>query len=80
MYCVSRKQGKCKSKGKNGETPLLIAVQNGHTDVCTLLIKTNANVNEKRGDGVTPLLMAVQNGLSDVCTMLLGKNSNVNEK
>ena len=55
-------------------------MQNGHTDVCTLLIKTNANVNEKRGDGVTPLLMAVQNGLSDVCTMLLGKNSNVNEK
>ena len=47
-----------------------MAAQNGHTEVCTLLLGHNAHVNQKWGDGTTSLFMAVQDGHASLCTVL----------
>ena len=44
--------------------------RNGHVNVCTVLLKNNADVNEKEKTDITPLLMAAQKTLSDICTVL----------
>ena len=63
----------------DGTTPLFMAAQNGHADMCTVLLEKNANVNERQGDGTPPLFIAAQNGHAGVCTVLVEKKENVNE-
>ena len=43
--------------------------QNGHIDVCTVLLKNNTNVNEKCEDGATPQFQEVLEGHADVCNV-----------
>lgn len=43
-----------------GNTPLHIAMQNGHHPCVKILLRHNAAVNSKNVDGVTPLLLAIQ--------------------
>ena len=64
-----------------GFTPLLAAAQNGHTEVCKLLLETGkANVKETSPKGFTPLLLAAQNGHTEVCELLLANGSDLEEK
>ena len=61
---------------ENGFTPLLVAAQFGHTEVCKLLLKTGkANVKETTSNGFTPLLAAAQRGHTLVCELLLDKSN-----
>ena len=43
-----------------------------------MLLKHNANVNDKRKDRVAPVLKAAQEDHANVCTRLLENNANVN--
>ena len=57
-----------------GFTPLLVAAQCGHTEVCQLLLKTSiANVTEKTSDDFTSLLAADQEGHNEVFALLVDK-------
>jgi len=47
-------------KDGEGNTPLLVAVNNGAGGVIDLLVKGGANVNLGNGSGETPLIRAVQ--------------------
>lgn len=51
---------------KNTSAPLLQASQEGHGNVCTVLLEHNVNVNEKKEDGATPLFRAAKNGHVDI--------------
>ena len=66
---------------EQGFTPLLAAAQNGHTDICKLLLETGkANVKETTPDGLTPLLHAAYKSHTEVCKLLLEKGkANIEE-
>ena len=56
---------------EQGFTPLLAAAQEGHTEVCKLLLKTGkANVKETNPFSFTPFLVAAQEGHTEVCKLL----------
>ena len=53
-----------------GFTPLLVAAQRGHAEVCKLLLETGkANVKETNPNGNTPLLLAANGGHTELCEL-----------
>lgn len=60
------------------ETPLHIAIQNGHKDAMQNLLKLGADTNAWRGDGETPLHIAAKNGDIDVIRTLIKAGATVN--
>jgi hypothetical protein len=64
-------------KTSNGETPLMLASQNGHKDVAEVLIAKGADLNAKTNEGTTPLMLASQNGHNDVAELLIAKGADV---
>ena len=71
--------GKVTVRNPDGFTPLLAAAQNGHTDICALLLTHGSNVHDLNHNGFTPLLVAVDNGHTDISELLLAHGSSVNE-
>jgi ankyrin repeat protein len=59
------------SRFHNGVSPLMIAAENGHSDIVEALLKANADPNLPALDGTTTLFMAVQFGRSKVIELLL---------
>ena len=63
-----------------GYTPLLAAAEQGHVEVCKLLLNSGrANIKETRRGGFTAFLSAVYHGHIEVCKLLL-KTGEVNVK
>jgi ankyrin repeat protein len=63
-----------------GETPLLIAIENGHEAVIVLLLlEHHANVNQAGNYGQTPLFMASRKGHEAMVQLLLEHNANINQ-
>ncbi|CAL1527425.1 unnamed protein product, partial [Lymnaea stagnalis] len=56
------------------------ASEKGQKDIVELLIKNQANVNEKTTLGYTALYVASQNGHKDIVKFLIKNQANVNEK
>uniref|UniRef100_UPI00333F2B1E ankyrin repeat domain-containing protein n=1 Tax=Wolbachia endosymbiont (group B) of Pilophorus perplexus TaxID=3066160 RepID=UPI00333F2B1E len=59
-------------------TLLMIAARNGHASVVEVLLKAEANVNEKGWRDATPLHFAARNGHASVVEVLLKAEANVN--
>eukprot|EP00941_MAST-03F_sp_MAST-3F-sp1_P005468 g5468.t1 len=55
----------------SGFTPLMLACQNGATEVARFLISKGANVNIRDKRGYTALLLAAQNGEAELMQVLL---------
>jgi len=65
-------------QNKNGETPLHIAVENGHINIVKLLISSKADVNVRDKNGDTPLHVAVFTERIDIAKLLISKKADVN--
>ena len=66
---------------EQGFTPILVAAQLGHKEVCELLLATGkADVKETTPDGCTPLLKAAEKGHTEVCELLLTNGSDLEER
>jgi ankyrin repeat protein len=61
------------------QTPLTMAIPDGHLDTVKLLIEHGANVNQKGADATAPLLFAAPSH-PDIVRLLLQHGANVNVK
>ena len=67
------------SKDAYGQTPLLVAAENGHEGIVKLLLASEVNVNLQNDFNSTPLLVAASNGHEGVVKLLLAATEvNVN--
>ncbi|NGX62620.1 MAG: hypothetical protein KR126chlam6_00018 [Candidatus Anoxychlamydiales bacterium] len=69
-----------KPKDRDGQKPLMIATQNGYTQIMEILIANGANVNAKDNEGVTALMYAVRNGHEDIVLKLIKKGADIDAK
>lgn len=60
---------------QDGASPLFIAAQNGHLEVCGALLRAGAAVDAARGDGASPLWIAAQCGHDHVARELLRRGA-----
>lgn len=67
------------ASASNIRSPLNLAVENGHVDVATLLIRAGADVNA-RGEWYSPLHSAVLYGHDDVVVLLLENGARTTAK
>ena len=65
----------CKDQHEN--TPLMLAAQNGHIDVCEALIAAGADVNATKSQGNRAIMNAALNGHNDICKMLIAAGADV---
>jgi hypothetical protein len=56
---------------ENGETPLIIAASNNHTDIVRSLLEAGADINIRRRDGMTALICASIFGHTEIVKALL---------
>ena len=64
------------AKGRNGETPLINAVKNGHEEVAQWLINMGrADVNARSVEGRTALMHAIENGHNLLVLWLVGQDA-----
>ena len=94
LLCDAAREGsisKCKQllaagsdveeRSKTGGTPLLIAAQKGHTEVCELLLdQGKANIEETTPKGLTALNLAAGKGHAGTFAFLLSKGAMVDTK
>lgn len=62
--------------GRNGFTPLGLAIANGHKDVAVFLVSNGADVNLK-GFGASPLAISLYCGYPDTALYLIGKGASM---
>jgi ankyrin repeat protein len=62
-----------------GLTPLIIASNNGFTEIAAYLIDAGADVNAKSTQGITPLMAAAMNGHTDLVALLATKTTNLDQ-
>lgn len=61
-----------------GDSALIVAAREGHTDVVKRLLEWGAQVNDKNIDGNTALLEAIQHGPPDIVLQLLEHGADIN--
>jgi ankyrin repeat protein len=64
---------------KRGQTALMWAVAEGHTDTARALIDHGASIRERSKGGFTPLLFASLNGNLDAAELLVSMDADINE-
>ena len=60
-------------RGWRGFTPVALAANNGHLDICNLIIDNVKDWNKANDSGLTPLHIASKNGHIDICRMMIAK-------
>ena len=73
--------GRVTVRNRHGATPLLFAVEGGHTDICGLLLAHGSNVNEvDPNTEYTALHFATMHGHNTLIEVLLSWGAEVNPK
>ena len=65
-------------KDRSGETPLVVALANGHDDIATALVQARCDVNSQTDSGVTPLMLAVERQKTQLVEVMWEKRGDVN--
>ncbi|KAK2509667.1 hypothetical protein MC885_000661, partial [Smutsia gigantea] len=65
-------------KDLDGNIPLLLAVHNGHSEVCRFLLDHRADVNSRDKNGRTALMLACEIGSSNIVEALIKKGADLN--
>jgi len=68
------------ARGENGETPLILAILEGHADVAELLVAHGADVMARNERGLTPLHAAAYSGSADVARLLLDHGAELEDR
>lgn len=63
--------------GPNGMTLLMLAAQNGHTDVCLKLLNKKANIHTKNINGESAAMLAAKNGHTSTCMKLIERSADI---
>ena len=67
-------------KSDSGETALMLACQNGHHRVASLLLDQHADLNQTNSYGGTALYLASFNGHVDIANLLIQKGAAINHQ
>lgn len=65
-------------KSESGETPLILATRNGHTEVVRLLLTHSAEINIQSQQGNFPLYLAAEAGDLNLIQLLLEHGAEIN--
>uniref|UniRef100_A0A8D8S235 Ankyrin repeat domain-containing protein 29 n=1 Tax=Cacopsylla melanoneura TaxID=428564 RepID=A0A8D8S235_9HEMI len=65
---------------KDGTTPLILAVANGHYEVVEELLNQGADPNVRRCTGTTALFFAAQNGFTDIASLLIAQGAKIDPR
>ena len=68
-----------KAEATLGQTALMFAIANHHTQVARTLLETGASATTRSKDRFTPLLFAAQQGNLEAASLLLSAGADVNE-
>ena len=63
---------------EEGNTALILAVCQGHTEIVQMLLKEGAEIEINPKDGMTLLMIAAKNGKTEIAQALLDKGADVN--
>ena len=55
----------------NGNTPLIVAVENGQAAIVEYLILNNADLNAQNNQGKSPIVIAMENGHETIVKKLM---------
>ncbi len=66
-------------QNNDGLSALMIASENGHSNVIKVLIEKGAQVNMQNNDGLSALMIASENGHSNVVKVLIEKGAQLSE-
>ena len=77
---LTQNQKKVNEKWKKCPEALCQAVQNNHTDICTVSLESSANTNKKKENSAKPLFIALQKGHFDEFTVHICIKNNTNSK
>ena len=64
--------------GSSGDTPLHLAIEHNKSNIITVLLNNNVDINIKNKEGKYPLHIAVEKNNIEIFKKLLNKDSNVN--
>ena len=68
------------SKGKNGNSYVLLAAENGHLETIKWLLENGSSINERNNSGYSCLLLAARNGHLETIKWLIANGCSINEK
>ena len=63
-------------RDSSGRTPLIIAAQKGHRDLCAALLQHGADIDAKDSNGNTALALAQGSGRRDIAELILAAGTN----
>ncbi|MBU0729218.1 MAG: ankyrin repeat domain-containing protein [Proteobacteria bacterium] len=62
---------------ENGETPLILAISHGYTDIALLLIARGADINLSNNKGISPLMAAGEADNYDLFNLFIIKGADI---
>jgi ankyrin repeat protein len=65
-------------RGADGDTPLIVAIEEGHQDIADYLISNGASINETNQRGETPVMTAAAFGEEEILRGMIAARGDVN--
>ena len=62
---------------ENDESPLIIATEGNHKEICELLLEYGADINHQESHGYTALHLAARQEFAEICELLLDKGADL---